>query len=386
MNLMYISQGNIPSKWAHTFQAMKMADALAGEVDSLTLVTSGGLLPARCEVPDYADWYGINNRFAMVRLPLFWRVREPFFSWWKCPRFDRAASIYARLKSPDLVYTRSANAGRLCVNLGLKTVIELHMGGEHSELHHILAVKNSPELLGVVTISPALEHLYVQSGIPADKILVWPDAADVEAFDLLPDKMILRKRLGVPDDAYVATYCGHLYRDRGIETIVQSAREMPFVHFLLVGGWEEDVARLKTQSSGISNLHCTGFVPNRRVPEYLKASDVLLMPYPSNCETAEWMSPMKMFEYMASSCPIVATDLPAIREHLRHGCNAYLIQPGDSSALTAAIKSIMADGKYAMSLGKDARRDVSPYSWRNRARAVLSRFCAWKPVAERAVA
>jgi glycosyltransferase involved in cell wall biosynthesis len=386
MKILYISQGNIPSKWAHTFQAMKMADALAGEVDSLTLVTSGGLLPARCEIPDCADWYGIDNTFTMVRLPLFWRMREPFFSWWKCLRFDRAASLYARLKSPDLVYTRSANAGRLCVNLGLKTVIELHMGIERSELHHILAVKHSPKLLGMVTISPALEQLYVQSGIPADKILVWPDAVDVEAFDLLPDKMILRNRLGLPVDASIATYCGHLYRDRGIEEIVQSAREMPSVYFLLVGGWEEDIARLKAQSAGISNLHFTGFVPNRQVPHYLKASDVLLMPYPANCETAEWMSPMKMFEYMASSCPIVATDLPAIRVHLQHGCNSYLIQPGDASVLTAAIRNIMADGKYAMSLGQAARRDVSPYSWRDRARAVLSRFCAGSVVGERAVA
>ncbi len=349
-----------------------MADALAGEVDSLTLVTSGGLLSARCEIPDCADWYGINNSFAMVRLPLFWRVREPFFSWWKCPRFDRAASLYAWFKSPDLVYTRSANAGRLCVNLGLKTVIELHMGGEHSELHHILAVAHKPELVGVVTITDTLKDLYAQSGIPSDKIFVWPDAVDVDAFDLLPDRMILRKRLGLPDDAYIATYCGHLYRDRGIEEIVQSARELPSVCFLLVGGWEEDIARIKAQAAGLSNLHFTGFMPNCRVPEYLKASDVLLMPYPANCETAAWMSPMKMFEYMASSRPIVATDLPAIRVHLQHGCNACLIQPGDGSALTAAIRTIMADEKYATSLGKAARRDVSPYSWRDRARAVLS--------------
>src|SRR4030042_6240083 len=107
MKMIYISQGNIPSKWAHTFQAMKMADALANEVDSLTVVTSGGLLSAKGETPDCAYWYGISNRFTIVRLPLFWRLREPFFAWWKYSWFDRAAALYARLKSPDIVYTRS---------------------------------------------------------------------------------------------------------------------------------------------------------------------------------------------------------------------------------------------------------------------------------------
>jgi glycosyltransferase involved in cell wall biosynthesis len=386
MKLLYISQGNIPSKWAHTFQAMKMADALAGEVEVLTLVTSGGLLPGKGARPDCANWYGTGNRFAMVRLPLFLRLQRPFFTWWKCARFDRAAALYARLTSPDMVYTRSAYAGRLCVNLGLKTVIELHMGGEHSELHHILAVAHKPKLLGVVTISPALEHLYVQSGIPAEKILVWPDAVDITAFDTLPGKMILRNRLQLPEEVSIATYCGHLYHDRGIDEILQCARALPSVSFLMIGGWDEDIDRLKADAAELSNVYCVGFVPNRQVPAYLKASDVLLMPYPATCDTAAWMSPMKLFEYMASGRAIVATDLPAISIHLKHGRNAHLVSPGDAAGIAGAIRDIIADGEYARSLGQAARRDVSPYTWNNRARAIVARFCSTAAAGERALA
>ena len=387
MKILYISQGNIPSKWAHTFQAMKMADALAGEVEALTLLTSRGLLPGGgIESTHYADWYGTGSRFTIVRLPIFWKGEGPFITWWKSPRFDRAAALYARCASPDMVYTRSAYAGRLCVNVGLKTVIELHMGGEHSELHHIVAVAHNPKLLGVVTISPALERLYVQSGIPEEKILLWPDAVDTAAFDLQSDRELVRKRLNLPQDRPIATYCGHLYRNRGIEEILECARELPSVSFLIIGGWDEDIARLKADSRALSNVFFTGFLPNRQVPAYLKASDVLLMPYPATCETAEWMSPLKLFEYMAAGRPIVATDLPALRVHLTHGRNAQLFAPGDAAGMAGAIRSIITDGEYARKLEQAARRDVAAYTWNNRARAVVERFCSAAGPGERALA
>ena len=375
MKLIYISQGNIPSKWAHTFQAMKMADALAAQVESLTLVTSRGFLSSGRNGIDCREWYGVSNRFKVVRLPVYWRVEEPFFTGWKLPRFDRAAALYGRIKSPDMVYTRSAFAGRCCVNLGLKTIIEFHMDVERSELFHIEAVRHKTHLLGVVTITAALKDRYVQSGLPAEKIFVWPDAVDSAAFDRLPARMIVRRNLGLPQDAFIATYCGHFYRDRGIEEIIACARSLPTVHFMMIGGWDNDRARCQEEARQLSNVHFTGFVPNRRVPDYLKASDVLLMPYAASCETAPWMSPLKLFEYMASGCPIVATDLPALRIHLTHGRNAHLIAPGDAAALAAALKTIKASRDYARSLGQAARRDVSPYTWENRARAVMARFC-----------
>ncbi len=386
MKILYISQGNIPSKWAHTFQAMKMADALAGEVDELTLLTSGGLLHEGGESTDCADLYGTGDRFSIVRLPIFWKLEGPFITWWKSPRFDRAAALYARCASPDMVYTRSAYAGRLCINLGLKTVIELHMGGEHSELHHIVSVARNPRLLGVVTISPALQRRYVQSGIPEEKILVWPDAVDVDAFDRLPEKMALRKQLNLAQEAPVATYCGHLYPNRGIEEILQCARQLPSVSFLLIGGWDEDIERIKPEAATFGNVCCAGFIPNSRVPAYLKASDVLLMPYPATCDTAEWMSPLKLFEYMAAGRAIVATDLPALRVHLTHGCNAHLVPPGDADGMAGAIRSIIADGEYARNLGLAARRDVAAFTWNKRARAIVGRFCNAAATAERALA
>ena len=376
MKLIYISQGNIPSKWAHTFQAMKMADAFAKQVDSFIMVTGGGLLPSQLPVVDCGEWYGVGNHFTIVRLPVVWRLKEPLFAGWKYPRFDRAAALYTRIQSPDVVFTRSAYAGRLCVNLGLNTIIEIHMGVKNSELFHIDYVKDNQHLLGVVTITSELKKLYVEAGLPRDKIFVWPDAVDIDAFRGLPEKSNIREYLGLPRDPFIATYCGHLYPDRGIEEILGCAAVLPDVQFLLVGGWQKDIEKRKEEAHHLPNVHFRGFVPHQRVPEYLVASDVLLMPYRDYESQEAIRSPLKMFEYMASGCPIVATDLPAVEKHLKHDYNALLIKPGDSAALAEAIKKIMSNMQYASALAHTARMDVSPYTWHNRARAILTRFCS----------
>ena len=376
MKVIYISQGNIPSKWAHTFQAMKMADALSKQVDSLTLVTGGGLFSSKSRAVDCSEWYGVGNGFRIVRLPVYWHLQEPLFEGWKYPRFDRIASIYARMQSPDIVYTRSANAGRLCVKSGLNTIIEFHMGIERSELFHIQAVQESPHLLGVVTISDELKGLYAQEGLPDEKIFVWPDAVDADAFDRLPGKQSLRQAHDLGKDAFVATYCGHLYPGRGVEDIFLSAELLPDVQFLLVGGWKKDIEKRKEEARHLKNVHFKGFVSHNCVPEFLLASDVLLMPYSGKCENVVWMSPLKLFEYMTSGCPIVATDLPALRKHLEHGRNALLVKPDDYQSLADAIQTVMDNRVYGLNLAKSARDDVAPFTWNNRARAILSRFTA----------
>lgn len=374
MRMIYASQGNIPSKWAHTFQAMKMAEALAKLVDDFQLVTQihwSSFLGKRF---DYEEWYGIRRQFKITGLPTWKSPRRGLFAGWRYPRFDKMAALYAVWKKADLVYTRSPYAGRLCVKHGLKTVIEFHDALPHVELHHVLAVKSNKNLLGIVTITEELKEAQEQAGIPAGKIFVWPDAVDLGAFEHLPDKTALRQRFGLSQESFIATYCGHLYPDRGIEDILQCAAAMPHILFYVVGGWEKDVASRKNEAKKLSNVLFSGFVSNRQIPKYLVASDVLLMPYSTRCQTASWMSPMKLFEYMASKRPIIATDLPALKKHLKHGRNALLIQPDDPDELAKAIETVRLNPTYAAELANAAYTDVLPYTWDSRARAIMAHF------------
>jgi glycosyltransferase involved in cell wall biosynthesis len=374
VRVIYISQGNVPSKWAHTFQAMKMAEALGRQAGALTLLTGGGLLPSKVPAVDLVSWYGIHENFRIVCLPVHARLRASLFEGYRYPKFDLAAAFYARVKSPDLVFTRSPYAGRLSAMLHLKTIIETHIETGHPEFRHVKGACRAPGFLGVVTVTDFLKDRYIRAGIPGAKIIVCPDAVDLSCFETLPAKKALRDELALPPAAQVATYCGHLYEHKGAFQIIEAAKHAPKTLFCLVGGWPDDIERCRKRAEGLTNIHFAGFVPNGLVPKYLAASDFLLLPNSMKHEQAYATSPLKLFEYMAARRPIIASKIPAFERLLRHRRNAYLIEPDSAEAIVSAIRVLGENPGLCARMAEQAWEEVQKLTWERRAREILSYF------------
>jgi glycosyltransferase involved in cell wall biosynthesis len=108
--------------------------------------------------------------------------------------------------------------------------------------------------------------------------------------------------------------------------------------------------------------------------------DVLLMPYQRHVsiglkghDTAGWMSPMKMFEYLASGVPLISSDLPALREVLRHEGNCLLVPPDDVAGWLEALDRLLGDPAFSTSIGLRARTEcLEEFTWEVRARKILS--------------
>jgi glycosyltransferase involved in cell wall biosynthesis len=79
---------------------------------------------------------------------------------------------------------------------------------------------------------------------------------------------------------------------------------------------------------------------------------VLVMPYTSQTPTVRYMSPLKMFEYMAAGRPIVATDFPVVREVLRDGETAILVKPDSAQALREGIAGLLENDVEGRSIGE----------------------------------
>jgi len=86
------------------------------------------------------------------------------------------------------------------------------------------------------------------------------------------------------------------------------------------------------------------------------------------------MSPLKLFEYMAAGVPIVATELPSVREVLRHGENAWLVEPDEKNALAKGITRIIEDAALKAKIAAEAEQSAKQYTWERRAISILDQM------------
>ena len=117
-----------------------------------------------------------------------------------------------------------------------------------------------------------------------------------------------------------------------------------------------------------------GHRPHGEIPYWLKAADVLVLPNSGKEDISKyWTSPLKMFEYMASGRPIVASDLPSIREVL-NGENAILVEPDNPEKLAGGIKAILQNNQLSDRISIKAVLDVQEYSWTKRVQKIWQRL------------
>jgi glycosyltransferase involved in cell wall biosynthesis len=173
-------------------------------------------------------------------------------------------------------------------------------------------------------------------------------------------------------------YVGQLYEGKGLEVILPLARQMPDLCFHVIGGREDDLNIWKEREPS-DNLIFHGFVSPGQVPDLYREFQVLLLP-PQNrvygasgqSEISRWMSPMKMFEYMATGKPIISSNLPVLREVLTHERNALLVEPDNLDAWEKAIRRLQKNPNLAANLGNQAKKDlIENYTWEARAKKVL---------------
>ena len=181
-----------------------------------------------------------------------------------------------------------------------------------------------------------------------------------------------------PRPPFTVGYAGSLKPGKGIERIAALAERLPDVAFEVLGGTPEEVRAWRARCS--PNFRLRGFVPPAEVAPALAACDALLTPYqprvlvgPKRVDVAPWMSPLKIFEAMANGRPILASDLPAVREVLRDGHNALLAPADDLDAWVDLIRALQRDPSIGRELAARARRDVEQaHNWDQRAQVILA--------------
>src|SRR3989344_2047521 len=171
----------------------------------------------------------------------------------------------------------------------------------------------------------------------------------------------------------IIMYTGHLFEWKGAQTLLQTARKLQTqdVIFVFVGGMEYDIEKFKEKAKDLSNVLIVGYKPHKEIPFYLKAADIVVLPNSAEEDiSSKYTSPLKLFEYMASGRPIVASDLPSVREIL-NGNNAVLVKPDNLESLAEGVERVLNDKILADNISYAAFEDVKNYTWQKRAKAIV---------------
>jgi glycosyltransferase involved in cell wall biosynthesis len=222
---------------------------------------------------------------------------------------------------------------------------------------------------GYVTITSGLKNELERRLGPRPQVAIVPDGTRLS--NLQPPTSNLR--------TFTIGYAGHLYPWKGVDLIIEAVTALPDTRALIIGGHEQepDLARVRglaLQLNCASRVTFTGLLPPPAVAARLRDADVLVLPNPASAISSDFTSPLKLFEYMAAGRPIVASDLPSIREVLTHERNALLVAPGNASALTAAIRRVKDDRDLGWRLAAQAAEDAREYTWDRRAEKLETLF------------
>jgi glycosyltransferase involved in cell wall biosynthesis len=184
---------------------------------------------------------------------------------------------------------------------------------------------------------------------------------DIEKFTPAPaaEKARLRQELKLPGQNLVL-YAGRLEKGKGVDVLLACwpsvCQQFPTAHLLILGEGTLQVP-LESQARSLAcqkQVHFLGAV--NEIPKYLQSADIFVLP-----SLAEGLS-NALLEAMACGLPVIAADIPGNKELINNTIHGILTKAGESSELSAAILSLLADKSKQEELGRQARERAAAYN------------------------
>lgn len=327
--LLYVSNSTYPSLKANSVQVIKMCEEFGEHFDTtLTGFSSSG---------EYVDIYKQFDVKDSFKISLYKPGKNILYV--------IKLLFFILFKKYDIYYSRNFLFAAIMSFFSKKVVFECHIDPkDHPSyakiLHPFLKFTN----LRIISISGKLKELIIERlnyHKKKDFILVAHDAADDSKFDFEYSNIEEKDKIDVG-------YIGSLYKGRGLNIVSGLAKLNPSINFNVVGGSEKEIEELKKEYP-FENLNFKGHVPYSDVPYYMSQQDIFLAPYQSKLNiagfkinTVSYMSPLKVFEYMASRRPIIISKLEIFNE-VMNSKSAYFADPDDINEWNKALNELVSN-------------------------------------------
>ena len=353
---------------AYAINSINMAQGFAKLGHEVILITFANREGQR-KIEDLRQQYDIRLPLRWIQLPRVFRKRliSPDLP------FALMTLFYLFRLRPDFVFARNYIAPILSSRYGFPTVAESHAHTDNRTkpfLKMIQRVGNYSQFRYLITISDVLGQHYHSLGVPQDNLMVLPTGVDIDRF-IRPERL--------PSSPYATdkpnvAYVGHLYDYKGIPLILRTAKRCPDIDFHLVGGLQKDIDRVQKSiiEHKLENVILHGYKPQSEVPPHLWHADILLLPPSSDHPSAQWTSPVKLGEYLASGTCVIATRIPALEDWITDE-QVRFVSPESEEEMAKAIKEILSNPEKTQRVTERGVQRALELSYRNRAQTILTK-------------
>lgn len=323
--------------------------------------------------PEFIKFYDVDAKLKIAPLPLPWpldKIRSKFTdSRTVINKYYLPIHILPQTK---IVHTRDWNFVEAAVKNKIPTIYERHYFQDKRFPPEIVT---SPYFQIAITQSEPIRQSLIEYGMPPEKV-VWLHNGFNQTFLIRQPEAAAkwRQELLVDGGKYLVVYSGALYPFKGIDVLIDAAKQLPEIQFAITGGTDSQVEayQQQAQAKNVENIQFLGWIlPRERLVSLFQAADILAHPHCSG-KSADFTNPVKFFQYMASGTPMVVTEIPPLMQFKESPLIASWCQPDNPHELANAILNALA--KYPRKIeGYAASIDFAQqFSWENRISKILN--------------
>lgn len=346
-----------------------MCEAFIEEGLDITL-----LVPRRgTDTSSVRESYNLRVEVPLVRLPAIDLYNKgPFWYHVSSYAFMLVPVIYLwskRLRGEQfLIYTVDLDnfSSSFLPLVGRPLYSEMHGGKPKTFLQKYLFA----HLDGVIAINThivkELKERFIHSSA---RFIVKPNGVDTSTF-VFYEKQEARKHLTIANDTKMVLYAGRFFGWKGLESLVEAATISPELSWYLVGGTKEYFQEVTGIQSLPSNMVFIGSRPHQEIPWWISAADALVVLGTKRDQQSYWYtSPMKLFEYLVSPQPVIASATPALQEIVTDD-EVFLYQVDNAKDLAEKVRHAIQFPEESKKRILRAQEKGRSLTWKQRARDI----------------
>ena len=355
-SITYISELCLPSNSGYAQHVLKICDGFAKKNNTNLFVISNDKSFLR-----YKREYSLKKKFKISSFTKNYKntfVIRMLFSFY----------VFKNINKDSLIISRSLISSLILSLFGVRNILELHhpprgLSGFFFYIYRTLKLDKNLHYIFL--------HKNIKRYLKIEKGIVLDDACDLSDFKFKKFKL-----------KYEYCYVGSLFKGKGLEKIIELANYFPKKKFHIFGDIKTiDGTFNKLQIDSLKNLYMHNFKSYKYIPSILMSSKYLLLPYSNkvsvnskNLEVSNFMSPLKMFDYLASGKLIIASNLKVYSHILKNNFNCLMPKKNDLESWINLIKHTTKKNKNLSYLRKNALNTASKYTWDKRIKKIHNYF------------